>query len=214
MTDDRSGPYFGLLKKLEHAGFLKTPAIMRAFQKVVRKDFLPDGAKEDAAVNEPIPIGFGQTNSQPLTVAFMLELLQPQPGNTVLDIGTGSGWTAALLAELVGLTGKVVTIECIPELVATARLNLAEAGYPQVVVLEGDGRKGSRDHAPFDRIHVAAAAERLPPALLEQLASGGRCVIPVGKGIHDMLLVTRRRDGTFDEQRFPGFAFVPLITPS
>lgn len=214
MTDPQSTDYEGLLKKLKQAGFVKTSAISAAFSKVFREDFLPDGAKSDAAVNEPIPIGFGQTNSQPLTVAFMLELLQPLPGNVVLDIGTGSGWTAALLAELVGPNGKVISIECVPELVATARKNLAETGYPQVVVLEGDGRKGGPEYAPYNCIHVAAAAKQVPPALIQQLAPGGRCVIPVGETIHDMLLITRQRDGSFKERRYPGFAFVPLITPS
>lgn len=201
-----------LILRLKSEGILKTPSIIRAFEVVGRQDFVTAEYHPDASLNEPLPIGYGQTISQPLTVAFMLELLRPEEGHRVLDVGAGSGWTAALLAELVGTTGVVVAIERIPQLMKFAEENLKRSGYERVKLVRGDGSKGFPELAPYDRIHVAAAGTEVPGALLDQLAVGGRLVMPVGEYVQDVVLIIKEKRGEYREQRFPGFQFVPLIT--
>lgn len=203
-----------LLEQLMSDGYLRTERIIRAFRKVPRADFLPEQERQFADRNEPLPIGFGQTISQPLTVALMLELLQPKLGESVLDIGAGSGWTTALFATIVGPKGRVVAIERIPQLHAFAKKNLAPFGFSNVTLLQGDGTFGHPQSSPFDCIHVAAGARHgVPDALKKQLAVAGRLVIPVGEPMQTLVCVTRTAKDAFDEQRIPGFSFVPLIEP-
>lgn len=203
-----------LIQQLIDGGYLKTKRIIEAFQKINRKDFIPEGLESKAEANYPLSIGFGQTISQPLTVAFMLELLQPKPGDKILDIGSGSGWTTALLSEIIGEKGKVFAIEIISELKDfgeqnAAKYNFVASGRAKFAC--GDGSKGLKEEAPFDKIHVAAAAARIPKALLKQLNIGGRLIIPVGVGSQDMILIERTGKDKYKEKRFPGFVFVPLI---
>lgn len=203
-----------LIKQLISDGYLKTPKIIEAFKKIKRDDFLLPEFKEEAEANYPLPIGYGQTISQPLTVAFMLELLQPKKSDKILDIGSGSGWTTALLAYIVG-DGKIIAIDIIPELVEFGRNNVAKYNFVEKGVVEficGDGSKGLPKEAPFDKIHVAAAAAKIPEALLNQLKIGGRLVIPVGIESQDMVLIEKIGEKKYKEQKFPGFLFVPLVT--
>ncbi len=199
--------------RLRSEGYLKTPRILDAFRKVDRRRFLTHEFQGDSEENTPLPIGYGQTNSQPLTVAFMMECLQPRVGERALDIGSGSGWTTALLAEIVGPTGRVYAIERVPQLRQFGEANLKPFGYENVEFKTGDGSQGWPERAPFDLIEVAAAAESVPDALIDQLAVNGRLLMPVGSEAGQALtLLTKRPDGTCDIETFPGFAFVPLIT--
>ncbi len=221
-----------LIDHLIEERYLKTPRIIEAFRAIDRADFVPDDMKSEVEINAPLPIGHGQTISQPLTVAFMLELLAPMPGNNVLDIGYGSGWTTALLAYIVsknqttgnskqatgGDTGKVFAIERIPELADFGRKNVTKYNFIEKGIVEmkyGDGTKGWPELASrpelvegFDRIHAAASAREIPRAWKEQLKIGGRLVTPVGGSIW---LLVKKSDHKFEEKEFPGFAFVPLI---
>jgi protein-L-isoaspartate(D-aspartate) O-methyltransferase len=204
-----------LIKQLIKDGYLKTPEIINAFYKIKREDFVLPQFKEEAEANYPLPIGYNQTISQPLTVAFMLELLQPKKGDKVLDIGSGSGWTTALLAEIVGENGKVFGIEIIPELKEFGEENTKKYNFVEskrAIFICGDGSKGLKDEAPFDKIHVGAAAAEIPKALLEQLKIDGRMVIPVGVEVQDMVLIEKISEKEYKEERYPGFLFVPLIT--
>lgn len=200
-----------LIQELIADGYLKTPRIIEAFRQVRRRDFLPDDLKGDEAVNAPLPIGYGQTISQPLTVAIMLELLQPREGDNVLDIGAGSGWTAALFSYLVGPKGKVIAMERVPQLAEKLKGKREKLKMENVTIIEGDGSRGYPKEAPFAIIHVAAAAEEFPEVLKDQLGEGGRLVVPVGRGLQDLVLVRRTGPKTFTEERVPGFQFVPLI---
>ncbi|MEZ5906584.1 MAG: protein-L-isoaspartate(D-aspartate) O-methyltransferase [Geminicoccaceae bacterium] len=155
------------------------PRVMAAVARVPRDQFVPEADRHLAWGDHPLPIGHGQTISQPFIVAFMTDLLDLQPAHRVLEVGTGCGYQAAVLAEL---ADSVDTIEVVPELAAAARAQLARLGYANVRVHVGDGRLGLEDRAPFDRIIVTAAPERVPEALTRQLAPGGRLVIPVGAG--------------------------------
>ncbi len=189
--------YFKLINELVAQNYLRTPLLIEAFKKINRADFLPEDLKDEAGVNAPLPIGYGQTNSQPLTVAFMLELLQPQPGDRILDIGSGSGWTSALLAWCVSgggegrrpavrerrdaarenKVGKVYAIERIPELCEFGKQNIAKYNYIAKGVVKticADGTKGLAEEAPFDKIIAAASAGKIPAAWKEQLKIGGR----------------------------------------
>ena len=162
--------------------------------------------------NEPLPIGFGQTISQPWTVAFMLEKLQPAAGQKVLDIGSGSGWQTAFLAQIVGERGKVIGLELIPELARQSAKNIARYGFigRRTVELHClNGAKGFPAAAPFDRIISAAAAERVPSAWLEQLKIDGLLVAPVDSTI---VVMEKLAPDKFNTQTFPGFAFVPFVT--
>lgn len=203
--------YPELVEELAQEGVIKTPRIKEAMLGVDRRSFLMPEAAEEAAVDAPIPIGFGQTISQPRTVALMLELLQPQSGERVLDVGAGSGWTTALFAWLVGPEGTVFALERIPQLRRRAEAAVAAAGFPGVTIATGDGSVGWKEHAPYDIIHVAAAAKRMPTALAEQLKPGGRLVVPVGEYVQEMVRVVRSADGSFVRTTHGSFTFVPLI---
>jgi protein-L-isoaspartate(D-aspartate) O-methyltransferase len=179
----------------------RAEAAMRA---VPRAGFLPPEQRPLAAADRPLPIGFGQTSSQPSTVLRMLELLDVRPGCRVLDVGCGSCWTTALLSVLAGPGGTVVGVELEPELVQWGRANLAAAGWPQVPVHQADpDRLGRPDEAPFDRILVSAQAAEVPEALCAQLADPGTLVVPAGGHMHRVRLAGgRRTDETFGRYRF------------
>lgn len=200
-----------LIDSLIQEGWLKSPRIIEAFEKIQRKDFLPDNIRDLAELNGALPIGFGQTISQPLVVAFMLELLDPHRGEKILDVGSGSGWTSVLLAEIVGDKGRVIAIEIIPELKEFGKKNAEKynfVGKKIVSFISADGSKGLKRKAPFDKILASASAEKLPKAWREQLKIGGRIVTPIGSSIW---LFIKRSETEFEEKEYPGFAFVPLI---
>lgn len=202
------------IEDLIKENYLKTPRIIDAFNNIKRKDFVLYSAKDSWQENRPLPIGHQQTISQPLTVAFMLELLSPKPGDKVLDIGSGSGWTTALLAEIVGPQGKVFAMERISELKEFGEDNVSKYGFvksDRVEFIQGDGTKGLKKESPFDCIHVAAAALKIPNVLLEQLKIGGRIVIPEGSNFQDIVLIEKTGKDKYNKERFKGFLFVPLI---
>jgi protein-L-isoaspartate(D-aspartate) O-methyltransferase len=185
------------------------PAVMDAMRRVARHDFVNGEDRAAAYGNYPLSIGHGQTISQPYIVALMTDLLDLEPSSRVLEVGTGSGYQAAILGEL---AGQVYSMEIIPALAESARSRLAGMGYDNVTVRWGNGRAGWPEQAPFDAIMVTAAAEAIPPALLEQLKPGGRLVIPVGAswGGQDLLLVTKDLNGSIEEHNVLSVAFVPL----
>ncbi len=203
-----------LIDELIKKEYLKSPRVIEAFQKIKRADFVPEEIireKGEEFVNEynaPLEIGYGQTISQPLTVAFMLELLQPEKGDKVLDIGSGSGWQTALLAEIVGKDGSVFAIERIPELKEFGQENVRKYGFDNVEFITGDGSLGLEDKAPFDKIIAAAAGGKIPLAWKKQLKIKGRLVAPVNNSIW---LLIKRGEDKFEEKEYPGFVFVPLI---
>lgn len=187
----------------------QNPYIKQAFQAVKREDFLPDDVKQEAYVDAPLPIGYGQTNSQPWTVRKMLEWLDPQPGEHILDVGSGSGWTSALLASIVGSKGRVYAVEKIPQLVEFGRHNCAAyTNLRNIAFFEAGSSIGLPEKAPFDRILVSASAQKLPDDLITQLKPTGRMVIPVQS---DILVITLG-SGVPQVTKHPGFMFVPLIT--
>jgi protein-L-isoaspartate(D-aspartate) O-methyltransferase len=185
------------------------PRVRAAMLKVPRERFVSAESAAAAYDNRPLPIGHRQTISQPLIVAAMTQLLQIGPDARVLEVGTGSGYQTAVLAEL---ATRVSTIEIVEPLAAGAKKILGELGYDNVVFRSGDGAAGWSEHAPFDGIIVTAAAREIPPALIEQLRPGGRLVIPVGSSAmgQDLLLVEKDAAGDVREQRLFSVAFVPL----
>ena len=197
-----------LVAKLIRDGYLKTPQIIGAFSAIDRADFVPEEYKSESYGDYPLPIGWGQAISQPATVAFMLELLQPQAGDKVIDAGSGSGWQTALLAEIVGENGSVYSIERISELCEFGRSNLAKYSFKNISFLRADATKGLVEQAPFDKIIAAAAGSEIPPAWPEQLKIGGRIVAPIGSSIW---LYIKKSETEFEKLEYPGFAFVPLV---
>ena len=185
---------------------VRDPAVLAALRKVPRHRFVPESLSSQAYEDHPLPIGLGQTISQPYIVGLMTELVRPRAGMKVLEIGTGSGYQAAVLAEVVG---AVDTIEIVPELGRRAEATLRELGYRNVRVFIGDGFDGRPHDAPYAGIVVTAAPETIPPPLLEQLALGGRLVIPVGSAAQELLVVTRTEDGLHRESVIP-VRFVPM----
>lgn len=200
-----------LFSDLMRQGYLKTDLIIDAFSKIDRAEFVPDEFKNRAEEDIPLPIGFGQTISQPLTVVFMLELLNPQRKQNVLDLGSGSGWTTALLSHVVGQDGKVTAIERIKELCEWGKANTDKFEFVKNGIAEFhciDGNKGYEKNAPYDRILVSAMAEKIPNALKNQLKIGGRMVIPMRGGVW---LLKKRGEKDFYAEEYPGFSFVPFI---
>jgi protein-L-isoaspartate(D-aspartate) O-methyltransferase len=183
------------------------PRVLDAMRKVERHRFVPAEARADAYGDYPIPIGHGQTISQPYIVAFMTQALELSPEHRVLEIGTGSGYQAAILAELVQ---DVYTIEIVSELAERSRETLEQLGYKNVHVRAGNGYLGWPEHAPFDRIIVTAAPESVPPALVEQLRVGGLMAIPVGTVIQELQILRRTSSGTETLQTLP-VRFVPMV---
>lgn len=184
--------------------------VMTAVGKVPRHLFVPPELRNQAYCNGPVAIGHGQTISQPYMVALMTDLLEPQPDHTILEVGTGSGYQAAVLAQLVR---HIHTLEVIPELAAAAARRLGQLGYDNVTVHEADGYAGWPAHAPYDGIIVTAAAPYIPPALVEQLKVGGRLVIPVGLPYHhqELMVISKSAPGETATRDVMGVAFVPLV---
>lgn len=207
-----------LINSLIQEGWLKTPRIIEAFRAIKREDFLPNGSKDLAELNEALPIGFGQTISQPLTVAFMLEQLKPEPGDKILDIGSGSGWTIALLAHIVGERGKVIGIEIVPGLKAFGEKNVSKYNFIKkgiVKMICADGSKGYPQFAVcpelvegFDAILASASAGEIPDQWRKQLKTGGRIVAPVK---YSIWVLEKKSEKEWQETEHQGFVFVPLI---
>jgi len=187
---------------------IRDPRVLAAMERVPRHEFLSPELQGEAYEDRPLPIGHGQTVSQPYIVAAMLEALEIQPSDSVLEIGTGSGYQTALLAEL---AGKVYSIERHAPLAERACQTLERLGCTGVRVLVGDGTEGLPNAAPFDAILVSAAAPKLPPPLLEQLAEGGRMIVPVGFAGGQELELVRKLQGQPSITRLDACRFVPLI---
>jgi protein-L-isoaspartate(D-aspartate) O-methyltransferase len=183
--------------------------VLEAMAKVPRERFMPDDVRDFAYEDTPLHLGHGQTISAPSMVAIMCDVLDVRNGNRVLDVGTGWGYHAALLSALAD-QGTVYSMERIPELAEDARKILKELGFNNVTVITGDGSEGLPEYAPYDRINVAAAAPQVPPALTEQLAEGGRMVVPVGRYLQELILVEKKNGKVLTSQK-GGVAFVPLV---
>jgi len=238
MSDD----YENLINNLISDGYLKTPSIIEAFKKIDRADFVLDEYKEKAYLNEPLSIGFEQTISQPLIVAFMLELLQPREGEKVLEIGAGSGWQTAIIAEMVGrvtpnlaeqnastqpeektreenvtnqIFGKIIAIERISELKDLSEKNILKYNFIEknvANVILGDGSKGYKNEAPYDRIIAAAAVSgEIPSAWKRQLKIGGRIVAPFENSV---VVIDKVSKNKYVKKDYFGFSFVPLVLRS
>jgi protein-L-isoaspartate(D-aspartate) O-methyltransferase len=193
--------------QIESRGILDS-AVLEAMRTVPRHRFVPPKWIDQAYADHPLPIGYGQTISQPFIVAWMTELLQVKPGAKVLEIGTGSGYQAAVLGEL---GYQVYTVEIIAELATQASDLLSEMGYVQITTRQGDGYFGWKEHAPFDAIIVTCAPDHIPPPLVKQLSDGGRMVVPVGPpgGYQSLFLITKE-DGEVKSKNLGGVRFVPL----
>ena len=196
---------------LRGRGLVFSERVEEALLKVPRHLFLPESARSQAYRDSPLPIGDGQTISAPHMVAMMAEALDLRDGHKVLEIGAGSGYNAAVMAELVGPEGKVITMERHPSLAEKATKILLEAGYANVQVVVGDGSLGHPEQAPYDRISVTCGAPRVPGPLAEQLREGGTMVIPVGGLDYQSLLRVRKQSGRMMTEDLGSVVFVPLI---
>ncbi len=197
-----------LIAQLIQNGVLKSEAIIAALRAIDRRNFVRPEMRQTAYADTPLPLGYGSTISQPTVVAFMLELLAPATGEWVEDIGSGSGWTTALLAYLVGPTGRVIGVERVPELVLFGQKNLAKYQLPQAEIHQAGQMIGEPASAPFDKILLSAATTRVPSSLLDQLKSPGTLVLPIG---YSLARVVKDITGGITTDQYPGFTFVPLI---
>lgn len=186
---------------------IRDERVLDVMRRIPRHQFVPESQRESAYADWPLQIGAGQTISQPYIVGLMTQLAKPHPESRALDVGTGSGYQAAVLAEL---CREVYSIEIIEPLAMEARLRLAELGYRNVEVRCGDGYRGWPEHAPFDLIILAAAPAHIPEALVEQLAPGGRLVLPVGDRSQELVVVEKQLDGTPRQWTEIGVMFVPM----
>ena len=190
---------------------ITNPRVRAALGRVPRHEFVPERYRDEAYEDRPLPIGHGQTISQPYIVAFMTEKLEPQPTDRVLEIGTGSGYQAAVLAELVA---QVYTIEIVEALALRAPADLQRLGYTNVMVRAGDGHQGWPEAAPFDAIIVTCAPEKVPLPLTEQLKDGGRMIIPIGAIGEQKLVLLRKRGQRLEQTAVLSVRFVPMTGTS
>lgn len=197
-----------LIAYLKRNGYLKSPAIIAAFRKIPRENFMPVGLMHMAYEDTPLPIGHYQTISAPHMYAIMLELADIIKGDKVLEVGTGSGYGAALISEL---AGRVFSIEIIPELAAFAQRNLIRSKIKNVKVVLGNGNLGLKKEAPFDKIIVTAGAPKIPKELVRQLKDGGKIIIPVGSGAYQELIAGVKKKGKMEYTSWGEVVFVPLV---
>lgn len=200
----------GLVEALKREGLIRTKVVERAFLKIPRHLFVPEELIDEAYVDSPLPIGSGQTISAPHMVAIMLELLELKRGQKVLEVGAGSGWNACLMAEIVGNSGKVYSVERIPEIAQFARRNVEKLGLGNVFIIVGDGTLGYPDEMPYDRIIVTAASPRIPKPLVDQLKEKGILLLPVGdRYCQKLIKLKKNRRPEISEHGY--CFFVPLI---
>jgi protein-L-isoaspartate(D-aspartate) O-methyltransferase len=206
--EDWTMGHTAMIAQIERHG-IKNPRVIEAMTKVQRHKFIPEKylGLSDPYGDHPNPIGHNQTISQPYIVAYMTERIDPKPGDKVLEVGTGSGYQAAILAEV---GADVYSIEIIPELAEHARKALAAEGYARVHVLTGDGYKGWPEHAPYDEIIVTCAPDDVPQALADQLKEGGRMIVPVGEG-SQQLVILRKKAGKVEKEDDIPVVFVPMV---
>lgn len=197
-----------LIRELLRLKTLHSKLVTEAFRAVDRINFVPSDYAKFAHANEALPIGHGQTISQPYTVAFMLELMELQKEQKILDVGAGSGWTTALLAHIVGAKGRVYGVELIPELTAFGKKNLEKYQFPQASIETAGNTLGLPAKGPFDRILVSAASALLPEELTDQLAPKGIMVLPIGNSV---IKIKKISDTEISEETYHGFVFVPLL---
>ncbi|MEK7494020.1 MAG: protein-L-isoaspartate O-methyltransferase [Patescibacteria group bacterium] len=197
-----------LVKQLILQEYLKTPRIIEAFLAIDRKDFVSEDQYDEAYWDIALPIGYGQTISQPATVAFMLELLQPKEGDNIMDVGAGSCWQTALLAHIVGAEGKVYAVERICPLLEESKKRFAKYGFTNTTFFCRDATKGFPEYAPFDKIIAAASGHAMIKQWQKEVKVGGRIVMPIEESIW---LYIKRSETEFEKQEYPGFMFVPLI---
>jgi protein-L-isoaspartate(D-aspartate) O-methyltransferase len=200
-----------LIQGIRCLEYLKSKNVEEALRKYRREFFVPDEVKHMAYRDFPISIGFNQTISQPSTVVAMTEALEVKPGEKILEVGTGSGWQAAVLSYLVGEKGHVYTIEILEDLAEFARGNLNKVGIKNVEVFVGDGSLGMKKNAPFDKIIVTAACPDIPKPLLDQLKVGGMMVLPIGNLYLQEMFVVRKLKDKVDKKSIGSFMFVPLV---
>ena len=210
MLDERKE----LVKRLLEYGYIKTENVRQAMEKVPREEFLPEANRSYAYVDQPLPIGKGQTISAPHMVAMICERLELKEGMKVLEIGTGFGYNAAVISEAMGKKGHIYSIERIEYLAKLAEENLKRTGYGEnVTVIVGDGTLGYEKEAPYDRIYGTASAPYVPEPLKEQLKVGGKLLIPVGEQSYfqDLICIIKESETKFKEKSLGGVAFVPMI---
>lgn len=201
-----------LVDDLKMRGYVTSKAVEDAMRRVPREEFLPAELREEAYVDSPLPIGEGQTISAPHMVAIMAENLDLKPGQKILEVGTGSGYHAAVCAEVIAPDGHIYSIERITSLASFAEDNLKRTGYAKLVtVILGDGSKGLPDHAPYDRIFVAAGAPDVPSPLTAQLTPGGKLLVPVGTRWYQDLIRVTRKGAKLEKENLGGCVFVPLV---
>lgn len=202
-----------LVQSLRRRGYIKTSEVAEAFRKVPREKFVPSNARTDAYADHPLSIGEGQTISAPSMIAIMLEVLGAGKNQKILEIGAGSGYNAALLAEIVGEEGKIYSIERLPGVADFGRENLEKTGYDQVEVIVGDGTKGYEEEAPWDRVIITACAPKIPDTLINQMKVGGKLVAPVGKYYRSQTLLEVKKIGEEETEttEHGSCAFVPLV---
>jgi len=207
-AEERAAERHGMVDTQIAARGVADARVLDALKRVPRHEFVPGHLRRQAYADRPLPIGHDQTISQPYIVGLMTETARVGPGDKVLEIGTGSGYQAAVLSVL---AQEVFSIEIVPELAESAAARLKEMGYANVTVRCGDGYKGWPEEAPFDAIIVTAAPPHIPKELLRQLKPGGRLVIPVGALFQDLVLVTKDADGKTREERLIPVRFVPMV---
>ena len=200
----------GMVERQIRRRGIDDPAVLAAFRQVPREDFVPEAIREFAYEDGPLPIGQGQTISQPYIVALMIDAAEVSPGDRVLEVGAGSGYAAAVISRI---AASVVGIERQHDLVQIARERVDRLGYRNVRIVEGDGTLGWPENAPFEAILAAASGKHIPKPLVDQLAPGGRLVMPIGDpgGVQELIKVLKRPDGTTTRESLGRVRFVPLI---